>query len=163
MRIFTTTLLALLTLASQALAAPAVKAITAPGLKAAIAAHTGHVVIVNFWATWCHECKVEFPAIVRTSKKFAPQGVNLITVSADSAKDISAKVIPFLTKHGVTSPQYLQSPDDIDVFTAAFDPTWKTSAYPRTYLYNRQGHRVRVLTDTQTRASLRAALKPLLK
>ncbi len=153
---------ALLALSATARAAVTVKPVTAPALKAAIAAHKGHVVVLNFWATWCDGCVQEFPDLVAVGKKEHGQGVDLVTVSADSARTVGTKVIPFLLKHGVTGTHYLQSPGDIDAFASAFDPQWQPAAYPSTYIYDRQGKLVKVLRTTISRAALETILKPLL-
>jgi len=153
----------LFALSTTAHAAVSVKPITAPALKAAVAAHKGHVVVLNFWATWCDGCVQEFPDIVAVGKAYHMRGVDLVTVSADSARSVGTKVIPFLIKHGVSGTQYLQTPGDIDAFAAAFDPQWQPAAYPSTYIYDRQGKLVKVVRTTLSRPALAAILQPLLK
>lgn len=152
----------LFALSTTAHAAVSVKPITAPALKAAVAAHKGHVVVLNFWATWCDGCVQEFPDLVAVGKAYHARGVDLVTVSADTARSVGTKVVPFLAEHGVSGTQYLQSPSDIDAFASAFDPHWQPAAYPSTYIYNRQGKLVKVLRTTTSRTALEAILKPLL-
>jgi len=161
-RIALSTLCALLALTTTARAAVVVKPVTAPALKAAVAAHKGHVVVLNFWATWCDGCVQEFPGLVAVGKAYHARGVDLVTVSADTVRSIGTKVVPFLTKQGVSGTQYLQSPGDIDAFATAFDPQWQPAAYPSTYIYDRRGKLVRVLRTTTSRAVLKAIVKPLL-
>jgi len=153
---------ALLALSATARAAVTVKPVTAPALKAAIAAHKGHVVVLNFWATWCDGCVQEFPDLVAVGRAYHARGVDLVTVSADTARSVGTKVIPFLIKQGVSGTQYLQSPGDIDAFATAFDPQWQPAAYPSTYIYDRHGKLAKVLRTTTSRAALEAIVKPLL-
>ncbi len=134
----------------------------APAIKKAIAAQRGHVVLVNFWATWCGPCVAEFPAIVQASRKYRAQGLSVIAVSADSLKDRHTKVEPFLAKQKVTFPVFLEHSAEPEDFINAFDPTWQGDL-PRTFIYDRQGRRMKTLTGEQTPQTLAAALKPYLK
>jgi len=150
-------LLLTVTAAANAAVAP----VDAPALKRAIAAQKGHVVLVNFWATWCGPCVAEFPAIVKTSRRYKAQGLTVIAVSADSAKTLHTKVEPFLAKQGATFPAYLEKSADPEDFINALDPTWQGDL-PRTFIYDRQGRRVKTLTGEQTAQSLAAAVAPYL-
>ena len=134
----------------------------APALKKAIAAQKGHVVLVNFWATWCGPCVAEFPAIVKVSRQYKAQGLSVIAVSADSANSLHTKVEPFLAKQGATFPAYLEKSADPEDFINALDPTWQGDL-PRTYIYDRQGRRVKTLAGEQTAQNLAAAILPYLK
>lgn len=40
-----------------------------------LADHKGHVVVVNFWASWCLACRDEHTALSNVSRLFAPDGV----------------------------------------------------------------------------------------
>jgi thiol-disulfide isomerase/thioredoxin len=133
----------------------------APVIKRAIAAQKGHVVLVNFWATWCGPCVAEFPAIVQTSRRFKAQGLRVFAVSADQLKDTHTKVVPFLTKSGADFPAYVEKSADPEEFIDAFDPAWQGDL-PRTIIYDRQGRRVKTLTGEQTAQSLAAAVRPYL-
>ena len=133
----------------------------APTIKRAIASHKGHVVVVNFWATWCGPCVAEFPALVQMSDMEKGRGVDVIAVSADSKRDIGSKVRPFLTAHHVRFPVYLIQASDPENFINAFDPTWHGDL-PRTLIYNKQGKLVKILLNEQTLASFMTAVKPYL-
>ncbi len=154
-------LLCIFLLTSTAQAAVTVTPADAPTLKKAIASQKGHVVLVNFWATWCGPCVAEFPAIVQISRQYRREGLSVIAVSADSRKDVAAKVVPFLVKQRVAFPVYLERSADPEDFINALDPSWQGDL-PRTFIYDRQGRRVKTLTGEQTAQSLSAALKPYL-
>jgi len=40
----------------------------------------GQVVVVNFWASWCRECRVEHPALQAAWQRFRDQGVVFVGI-----------------------------------------------------------------------------------
>ena len=46
---------------------------------------SGKVVVVNFWATWCRDCREELPDLVALQQKYAPDGFSVIGISVDEA------------------------------------------------------------------------------
>ena len=42
----------------------------------------GRVVVVNFWATWCLECRPEMPVLERLHRRFGEQGLTIVGVNA---------------------------------------------------------------------------------
>ena len=45
----------------------------------------GHVVVVNFWASWCAECRSEQAALNRTWQRFRDSGVVVVGVNFQDA------------------------------------------------------------------------------
>jgi thiol-disulfide isomerase/thioredoxin len=59
----------------------------------------GHVLLVNFWATWCAPCVRELPSLDNLQRRLAGEGLLVLAVSQDRG---GAKVAaPFLKKLGV--------------------------------------------------------------
>ena len=53
------------------------------GKKATLEQYRGKVVLLDFWATWCHGCKEEIPWFVEFSRKYSAQGLTVVGVSLD--------------------------------------------------------------------------------
>jgi cytochrome c biogenesis protein CcmG/thiol:disulfide interchange protein DsbE len=60
--------------------APAFSLATADGKTIGSAALRGKPVYLNFFATWCGPCRVETPAIVALSRKYAARGLRVVGV-----------------------------------------------------------------------------------
>jgi thiol-disulfide isomerase/thioredoxin len=134
----------------------------AAAIKNAIAARKGHVVVVNFWATWCDPCVAEFPDLVKFASDYRGRGVVVFAVSADSRKDVDSKVKPFLAQKRAAFPQFLQQSTDPEDFINAFDPKWQGDL-PRTFVYDRKGVLVKELAGAHGERDFAAAVEPLLK
>ena len=52
----------------------------------------GHVVVLDFWATWCAPCVVTMPALDKLQTAHAAAGLRVIGVSTEDADDIRAFV-----------------------------------------------------------------------
>jgi cytochrome c biogenesis protein CcmG/thiol:disulfide interchange protein DsbE len=62
----------------------------------------GKVVLVNFWATWCHGCQLEIPWYIEFQKKYEKQGLVVIGISMD--EDGWKSVRPWMSEKRVNYP-----------------------------------------------------------
>ncbi len=110
-----------------------------------VAQEKGRVVLVNFWATWCVPCREEFPDLVRLQKSHGFHGLQILGVSVDPTRETAA-VERFLAEHNPNFPNYRKkSGGDEEEFIKAVDGSWG-GELPFTVLYNREGHKVKVLS-----------------
>ncbi len=70
-------------------------------VQTTLAARTGHVLLVNFWATWCVPCRQEFPELQALQERLRDTRLEVVGVTADGDE---AKVRQFVQKTGVTFP-----------------------------------------------------------
>jgi cytochrome c biogenesis protein CcmG/thiol:disulfide interchange protein DsbE len=61
----------------------------------------GQVVVVNFWASWCAECRVEHPALSAAWSRFRDAGVVVVGVDF---QDDQANALAYLTQTGTSWP-----------------------------------------------------------
>ncbi|MEX0907652.1 MAG: redoxin domain-containing protein [Gemmatimonadota bacterium] len=52
----------------------------APADTARLWEHAGELVVLNFWASWCLECRREHGELSRAAEQYGPQGVNFYGV-----------------------------------------------------------------------------------
>src|SRR6266702_157927 len=53
------------------------------GKKVDLASYRGHVILLNFWATWCAPCLTEMPRFVEWQKVYSGKGLQVLGVSMD--------------------------------------------------------------------------------
>jgi peroxiredoxin len=98
----------------------------------------GHqMMLVDFWATWCGSCIVEFADLQNTLRMYGGRDYSMVTVSANMP-DEKTGVLRFLQKQHATSKNYLFDSQDTSSLQTAFDPKWD-SAVPYTILLSADG------------------------
>ncbi|MGH9664126.1 MAG: TlpA family protein disulfide reductase [Bryobacteraceae bacterium] len=140
-------------------AAGALPAVDEAGFQKLIAAGRGKVLLIDFWATWCAACRAEMPHLVKLSRKLAPRGFQLITISADEPEQI-AKAEQYLRQQGVPLPAYSKQSADDDKFITSIDPKW-SGALPAMFLYDKNG-KMRSFIGETPMSEVEAAVDKLL-
>lgn len=89
------------------------------GDTVSLAGYRGKAVLVNFWATWCGNCKLEMPWLAQLREKYAAQGFEVLGIVTDGAGDDKVKQVeakydvkyPILRCNHVTAQAYGGLPD----------------------------------------------------
>lgn len=122
---------------------PNIELVDQNGKKHNLEDYKGKVIMINFWVSWCSDCKTEMPEIVKLYKEYGENKKDLVIL-------------------GVVSPvskEYPNNKDRIDkkellkyiannkyTFPSLFDETGKTYSeyeideYPSTFIIDRNGH-----------------------
>jgi peroxiredoxin len=81
----------------------------AAGKKLSLRKYRGKVVLLDFWATWCHGCKEEIPWFSQFQRQFVKKGLRVVGVSMDD--DGWKSVKPFLAATNI--PYSIVIGDDV--------------------------------------------------
>jgi len=92
----------------------------------------GKVVIVNFWASWCHECRPEMPALQRLHREFAPRGLAVMGINA---REEAAVVRRYAKELDLTFPLILDPDGKINTLYGVI-------GVPATFVVGRDGRAV---------------------
>lgn len=99
------------------------------GKQANLKDYRGRLVLLDFWATWCHGCIQEMPWFGEFQRKYGDQGLNVIGVSLDAE---GWKVVkPFIAKAAV--------PYRIVLGNDSSAQAYGISNMPDTFLIDQQG------------------------
>jgi thiol-disulfide isomerase/thioredoxin len=90
----------------------------------------GHVLIVDFWATWCVPCRVEIPHFVELQKQYGDKGLTVIGISLDEQGPEVVK--KFLKRFGVTYPIVIGNEKVVEAYG-------RIDAIPTAFVIDRQG------------------------
>lgn len=142
------------------LAGAELKPLDEAGYARLVAASKGKVVLVNFWATYCAPCRKEMPQLLALEARWRARGFRFVTITADEPEQAAA-ARQFLEGIKAPPPAYIKRATDDDKFINAIDPQW-SGALPATFLYDRQGRKVRSFFGELDLQALSAAVEKLL-
>ena len=103
--------------------------LTLNSLRTDSTALDGHVVYVDFWASWCPPCRQSFPWMTEQQDKYAQRGLRVVGVSVD--KD-HKDALNFLKK---ADPQF----EIVFDSTGSLAKAYGLEAMPTSYIYGRDG------------------------
>ena len=138
--------------------APAIGGETLDGATFDLAAHTGKVVVVNVWGSWCAPCRAEAPNLVKVAEDTADQGVQFVGINTrDSNK---GPAIAFEKDYEVGYPS-LYDPQGKQILRfprGSLSP----QAIPSTVVIDRDGKIAARTLQAVSEKQLRAMIDPVL-
>ncbi len=117
-----------------------------------LAAYRGKVVVLNFWASWCVDCKLEARTLREAAAKW---GGKVVFVGVDGS-DLTGPARRYMERYGVNYPVVR------DVGGHA-QSTWGVTGFPETFFVDRRGrvippHVNGPIPATDLNAAIRRAL-----
>ena len=97
-----------------------------------LASWRGHVVVVNFWGSWCEPCRSEAKALNEVYRLERPKGVEFLGIDV---REDRARALTFLRTHHIGYPSLS---DPSSVLGLRF-PGLPPNATPTTLVIDRQG------------------------
>lgn len=119
--------------------------------------HTGKVLLVNVWATWCAPCIKEFPYLVDLQRTYSDR-LHVVFIATDFPEQ-REESLDFLREQGVDWTTWFKTGSD-QTFIESLSETW-TGAIPFTKFVSSDGQTLAEWTDeadydTFERAALKA-------
>src|SRR5216684_2697750 len=122
------------------------------GTSVRLSDYKGRVVLLDFWATWCHGCKIEIPWYMEFQDKYKDKGLSVIGVSMDD--DGWKSVKPFLEEKKMNYT--------VVVGNEPLGKLYGLSAMPMTLLIDREGKIAASYSGVIDRAKCESDLQALL-
>lgn len=100
------------------------------GQRVSLAQFNGKVVFLNFWTTWCSECRTEMPAMERLHRRLPERDLVMVAVSL---RESAETVKRFMDQNRLTFTVLLDENGDIGT-------SYAVRAIPTTFILDRRGH-----------------------
>jgi peroxiredoxin len=127
---------------------------TTDGRTLSLASLRGKVGLLNFWATWCQECRPEMAMFEQLHREFSDQGLAVMGINA---REGTATIREYAKELGLTFPVILDP-------SGRINSTYGVIGLPTTFLIARDGRAVALAIGPKewSRKPARALIQALL-
>ncbi len=112
---------------------PSVSGALVGGGQASLDRYRGHVVVLNFWGSWCTPCRAEAPSLAQLARQFQPSGVRFLGVDI---RDSTATARAYVSDFRISYPSLNDPSDSIAL---QFRATVPPDGIPTTLVIARNG------------------------
>jgi thiol-disulfide isomerase/thioredoxin len=134
--------------------APPLTGTTPYGRQVSLADYEGKALLVNFWATWCGNCKIEMPWLARLREKYKLQDFEMLGILTNNAAP--EEIATLTQKYGVKYPILMCNHKTAQAYGGLPE-------LPVSFFIDRRGIIVAVMdgaeSEQQIEANIRKALK----
>jgi peroxiredoxin len=105
---------------------------TVDGRRLSLVSLRGKVILLNFWASWCQECRPEMPMFERLHRELAAQGLSVVGINA---REGTGAIRGYAKELRLTFPLVLDPKGEINA-------AYGVIGLPATFLVGRDGRAV---------------------
>lgn len=132
------------------------------GKEHSLADYKGKTIFLNFWATWCGPCRSEMPEIQKLYEEYTAMGndseVVILGVAGPGIgqEGTVSDITKFMEENGYTYPVLMDE-------TGELFEWYGISAFPTTYMIDRDGNLYGYVTGQLTEDIMRSIIKQTLE
>jgi thiol-disulfide isomerase/thioredoxin len=99
------------------------------GRPVSLSEFRGKTVFLNFWTTWCFDCRIEMPVMEKLHQKFKNKDFAMVTINL---QEPVSQVKQFFKNYKLTFTALLDSDGEVGAH-------FRITAIPTTFILNKQG------------------------
>ncbi len=136
--------------------APPIQVVTTSGQRLSLANYRGHVLLIEFFTTWCEGCNASLPHLISFNKQYGKQGLQILGLNPGVRGDSIDVVRRFMREKKINFPVALVD-DDLLI-------DYGVSPIPAIFIIDRKGTLVQkyVGFNTEIEKDMEATIKSLL-
>ena len=126
------------------------------GVRQPLKQWRGKVLVVNFWAAWCHPCQQEIPGFIQLQQQYAAQGLQIVGIAIDEKSAVQT----YADKVGINYPILLGDLEAVALSRASGN---YIGGLPYTVIIDPQGKLVSAGAGGISKEELSRLIVPLLQ